>query len=113
MYCKRKQCKNKEETVKTLLIPGRGSNPRPPGHQSFITRRSNRSAEKIRPRIFRIRHPWSSTLCQNSQGRCGNHCKKQEEPVKTRWSRAGVRTHNLPGPNLSAKRSRPVCRICW
>ncbi|KAI8522258.1 hypothetical protein Bbelb_020120 [Branchiostoma belcheri] len=36
----------------------------------------------IRPRIFRIRHPWSGTLCQNSQGRCGNHCKKQET-VKT------------------------------
>ncbi|KAI8513870.1 5'-nucleotidase domain-containing protein 3 [Branchiostoma belcheri] len=37
----------------------------------------------IRPRIFRIRHPWSGTLGQNSQGRCGNHCKKQEETVKT------------------------------
>ncbi|KAI8481936.1 hypothetical protein Bbelb_402980 [Branchiostoma belcheri] len=31
---------------------------------------------QIRPRIFRIRHPWSGTLCQNSQGRCGNQCKK-------------------------------------
>ncbi|KAI8508173.1 hypothetical protein Bbelb_144130 [Branchiostoma belcheri] len=35
---------------------------------------------EIRLRIFQI---WSSTLCRNSQGRCGNHCKKQEEPVKT------------------------------
>ncbi|KAI8484952.1 hypothetical protein Bbelb_373590 [Branchiostoma belcheri] len=38
--------------------------------------------DTIRPRIFRIRHPWSGTLCQNSKGRCGNHCKKQKEPYR-------------------------------
>ncbi|KAI8494105.1 hypothetical protein Bbelb_284520 [Branchiostoma belcheri] len=43
----------------------------------------NKGTRQIRPRIFRIRHPWSGTLCQNSQGRCGNHCKKQEELVET------------------------------
>ncbi|KAI8509155.1 hypothetical protein Bbelb_130030 [Branchiostoma belcheri] len=42
-----------------------------------------RDPGKIRPRIFQIRHPWSGTLCQNSQGRCGNHFKKQRQAVKT------------------------------
>ncbi|KAI8490785.1 hypothetical protein Bbelb_315780 [Branchiostoma belcheri] len=42
-------CKKQEEPVKTLLVPGQGSNPRPPEHQSFITRRSNLSAKRSRP----------------------------------------------------------------
>ncbi|KAI8491265.1 hypothetical protein Bbelb_308980 [Branchiostoma belcheri] len=42
-------CNKQEEPVKTLLVPGPGSNPRPPEHQSFITRRSNCSAKRSRP----------------------------------------------------------------
>ncbi|KAI8483640.1 hypothetical protein Bbelb_385780 [Branchiostoma belcheri] len=37
-------CKKQEETVKTLLVPGRGSNPQPPGPQSdTLTARPKRS----------------------------------------------------------------------
>ncbi|KAI8504908.1 hypothetical protein Bbelb_170170 [Branchiostoma belcheri] len=61
-----------------------------------VLKREMNVENNIRPRIFRIRHPWSGTLCQNSQGQCGNHCKKQEEPVKTLLVPGGVRTHNLP-----------------
>ncbi|KAI8491264.1 hypothetical protein Bbelb_308970 [Branchiostoma belcheri] len=67
---------------------------------------------EIRPRIFQI---WSSTLCRNSQGRCGNHCKKQEEPVKTLLVPGRGSNPRPPGhqniiarrSNHSAKRSRP------
>ncbi|KAI8484852.1 hypothetical protein Bbelb_374490 [Branchiostoma belcheri] len=52
----------------------------------------------IRPRIFRIRHPWSGTLCQNSQGRCGNHCKKREEAVKTPLVPGRGSNPQPPGP---------------
>ncbi|KAI8514063.1 hypothetical protein Bbelb_083870 [Branchiostoma belcheri] len=58
-------------------------------------------ADGIRPRIFRIRHPWSGTLCQNSQGRCGNQCKKQEETVKTPLVPGRVSNPQPPGPHAS------------
>ncbi|KAI8515835.1 Nucleolar MIF4G domain-containing protein 1 [Branchiostoma belcheri] len=55
------------------------------------------SKAAIRPRIFRLRHPWSGTLCQNSQGRCGNHCKKQGGASKN---------PSGPGPGFEPTTSR-------
>ncbi|KAI8480758.1 hypothetical protein Bbelb_415000 [Branchiostoma belcheri] len=95
-------CKKQKETVKTPLVRGRGSNPQPPGPQSDTLTSPLKGldlfAGSIRPRIFRIRHPWGGTLCQNSQGRCGNHCKKQEEPVKTPLVPGGGSNPQPPGP---------------
>ncbi|KAI8513579.1 hypothetical protein Bbelb_079030, partial [Branchiostoma belcheri] len=73
----------------------------------------------IRPRIFRIRRTSleRATLCQNSQGRCGNHCKKQEEPVKTPLV-PGRGSNPQPNPGtspqadtLTARRSQEGCTL--
>ncbi|KAI8518810.1 hypothetical protein Bbelb_020670 [Branchiostoma belcheri] len=104
-----------EETVKTPSGPGPGFKPmpRPPRHQSDTLSKRSRPHGRIRPRIFRIRHPWSGTLCQNSQGRCGNHCKKQEKTVKTLLVPGWGSPPRPPGhqsDTLTAwpKRSRPL-----
>ncbi|KAI8502392.1 hypothetical protein Bbelb_199800, partial [Branchiostoma belcheri] len=73
-------CKKQEETVKTLLFPGRSPNPQTPGHQSFITRRSNHSAKRFVHESSEFDIPGAALF---SQGRHGNHCKKQRQAVKT------------------------------